>query len=93
MQSYADAYGVDLPLSVINRILQVSDLLPPEHKVTAGRPRRLRIPSGSRNLTICRACGQAGHYQKTCPNPSTKVRWENNKDKAMEWALNYYKYI
>ena len=28
-----------------------------------------------------------------CPNPSTKVRWENNKDKAMEWALNYYKYI
>ena len=53
MQSYADAYGVDLPPTAINRILQVSDLLPPEHKATAGRPRRSRIPSAARNQTIC----------------------------------------
>ena len=71
--SYADAYDVELPSTGLDRALKVSDLLPPEHKATAGRPRRQRIPSGPSNKTICLACGQTGHYQKTCPRPSTKV--------------------
>jgi len=91
--SYASAYDVELPLTGLDRVLKVSDLLPPEHKATAGRPRRQRIPSGVRNKSICLACGQAGHYQKTCPRPSTNVRWEHNKDKAYAWARHYFKYI
>jgi len=91
--SYADAYDVELPSTGLDRVLKVSELLPPEHKATAGRPRRQRIPSGVRTKSFCLACGQAGHYQKTCPRPSTKVRWENNKDKAYAWAQRYYKYI
>jgi len=79
--SYASVYDVELPSTGLDWVLKVSELLPPEHKATAGRLRRQRIPSGVRTKSFCLACGQAGHYQKTCPRPSTKVRWETIKTK------------
>ena len=92
-EHYLQCYSVDLPSLAIDRKFSVEELLPPEHKVTGGRPRSERYVSTSSKKKICRGCGMEGHNQATCPNPSTKVRWENYREEAMEWAQSYTSYL
>jgi len=84
--NYLDCYRVSLPSLAIDRNFVVTDLIPPEHKVTGGRPRINRYESSAGSKRICRACGAVGHHQSTCPKPSTKVRWMFYKEEAMNWA-------
>ena len=85
-EHYLDCYSVNLPSLAIDRYFNVTKIVPPQHKVTSGRPRTKRYVSTSDKKRVCRACGVAGHHQSTCSNPSTKVRWTNYKDDAIAWA-------
>jgi len=85
-EHYLDCYSINLPSLAIDRYFNVTKIVPPQHKVTSGRPRTKRHVSTSDKKRVCRACGVAGHHQSTCSNPSTKVRWTTYKDDAIAWA-------
>ena len=88
-ENYLHSYSVGLPLLAIDRKFEVTEIVPPEHRVTGGRPRTTRYESTSDKKKICKACGMEGHHQSTCPYPSTQVRWENYKDDAIKWAESF----
>ena len=88
-EHYLHCYSVDLPSLAIDKKFLVKELLPPEHKVTGGRPRTVRYVSTSTKKKICRACGMEGHNQSTCPYPSTEVRWAFYREEAMKWAESF----
>ena len=88
-QNYLHCYSVSLPLLSIDKNLLVTEIVPPEHRVTGGRPRTKRYESTSDKKKSCKACGMEGHHQSTCPCPSTQVRWENYKEDAIKWAKSF----
>ena len=62
-----------------------SQYVPPDFKQPAGRPNKKRKESDNRQpkkkIVVCRACGGEGHLTKSCTNPSTEYRYNNNKEK------------
>lgn len=84
-------YDCDPPdFSVFGKVA-VDELIPPEHNATH-KPKRRKTNSstpttaGPSNPHKCAACGELGHHPKTCHQPSTKFRYNQFADKAMEWA-------
>lgn len=64
----------------------VQELVPPEHISKIAPKRRKPSSSTPNNPHKCAACGQLGHHPKTCHQPSTKYRYSQFVDRAMEWA-------
>ena len=61
-QHYLNCYSLTLPSLAIDRSFNVTTIVPPEHKVTAGRPRNKRYVTSSNKTRVCRACGKEGHH-------------------------------
>ncbi len=89
-----DMYDSDPPdFSVFGKVT-VDELIPPDHiqssgKQTLRKPNNNTVPaatSAASNLHKCAACGKQGHHPTTCPQPSTKYRYNQFSDKAMVWA-------
>jgi len=87
VSTFTDMYSKDIPaLSTLGH-LYVKELLPPDHTVTAGWPKKKRYESTSEKPRTCRACGQLGHSQQTCPKPSTQIRFNNYRQQAIAYSL------
>jgi hypothetical protein len=87
-QTHAEMYRLPIPSISLLGKLSVEEVLPPEHKVRGGRPKKHRYESTATNPITCRACGGPGHMQQTCPKPRTEVRYSNHREKAMQYARN-----
>ena len=66
--------------------LSVSEMLPPDHKVTSGRPKKKRWASTSNKKRTCMKSGLEGHMGSTCEKPDTEFRYYQNREKAIKWA-------
>ena len=88
--TYCRMYAMEPPdLSSVNR-LTVTDIIPPEHKRTTGRPKSKRknrdFYRASANSHSCHGCGVVGHHMSTCQNPNTQFRYEMFHKEALKWA-------
>jgi hypothetical protein len=63
-----------------------SPLLPPNHKVTSGRPKKKRYTSTSARPRERQKCGLLGRMGISCEKPDTQYRYKKNKDAALRWA-------
>jgi hypothetical protein len=78
-------------LSLLGK-LRVQPFLPPEHKRTAGRPKKrkdrtqLKEQGTTTRQYECKACGGTTHQQKTCPKPCTEYRYGRFEKEALRWA-------
>jgi hypothetical protein len=84
--TYGQMYSAPIPAIALMGQLSVNEMIPPEHKVWGGRPKKIRYKSTSATSKRCQACGLTGHSQQTCPKPSTEIRFYNHIGKAMEYA-------
>lgn len=86
---YMECYSKELPAcSTADRLTVDPAAVPPEHKKLPGRPKAAREERKSRTgkQRICKACGQPGHFTKTCTTPSTQCRFKQQEKKAIKWA-------
>ena len=86
--TYREAFNNKSPDLTTRGKLAVSNMVPPDHKVTSGRPKKKRLPSTSNNKRTCMKCGLEGHMGSTCNKPNTEYRYGKNKDKATTWAYD-----
>lgn len=94
-----EMYDFDPPDFSVFGKLSVDELIPPEDCQATTTQKRRKTTTGYNsvgaaiftnttggNLHKCSACGQRGHHPKTCHQPSTKYRYTQFHDKAMDWA-------
>jgi hypothetical protein len=85
-EMYTNQAGLSLNLTTHGGKLKVNELIPPDYRTTAGRPKTKRYTSSSVRPRCCHNCGVAGHMAKSCPKPDTEYRYERFKEKARSWA-------
>jgi len=79
-------YSWPIPSISLLGNLTLEELLPPEHKVRGGRPKKKRFESSSARPLMCRGCGMIGHTQHTCQKPSTQIQYLNHCQQALQYA-------
>jgi hypothetical protein len=84
--TYSQMYSWPIPSISLLGNLMLEELLPPEHTVRGGRPKKKRYESSSARPMTCRACGIVGHTQLTCQKPSTQIRYLNHRQQALQYA-------
>ena len=74
-------YGVTLEVD--------TNVAPPDFFVPAGRPTKKRKDRSHLKKTdgqvICKACGETGHFAKSCKKPSTQYRYNHHFSGALKW--------
>ena len=90
-RTYIKSYDCDIPsISGYGVSLEVdSNVAPPDFCVPAGRPTKKRrdrsyLKKTDRQVT-CRACGETGHFAKSCKKPSTEYRYNLHLAGALNW--------
>lgn len=68
--------------------LTVVTMAPPDHGRHGKKNNRTLNKSSAtkESVKVCRACGEKGHTDKTCPNPSTEYQFERFATRAKKWA-------
>lgn len=94
--TYKESYSASIPGYALAGKLAVDEtFIPPEHRRPAGRPAKKRKDRSHMRKTQvrreCKACGQLGHFDSTCANPSTEYRYKTHKMKAIEWCKKQQK--
>jgi hypothetical protein len=92
VETYLASYSATVPnMIVANKLSIDKTLAPPDYKRPAGRPTKKRKDqSYYRTTTVtktCSACGSAGHYAVSCTAPKTQYRYDQFKDKAIQWCI------
>jgi hypothetical protein len=89
VSTYVESYKASIPgMATAGKLRADINFGPPDHKRSAGRPSKKRKQS-ARKMDIkrkCKACGDLGHFESSCTNPSTEYRWTEHKDKVIEWC-------
>jgi hypothetical protein len=78
LSTYKRMYEKPAPAISTSGVLKGHPILPPEAIAQKGRPKSKRIEKQSRSTKkrTCPACGEAGHFAKSCLKPSTQMRFD-----------------